>query len=312
MHLVNRHCFHTMGTVPNLRTRNTQLTSSSQAIVILCGFAICSLPIEYLSIARVYRAVPTLQRSTPNAAGHESSNIFRQLQHFASCIVIYVAHPAFLPSFALSLLYLTVLSFSGQMITYLLALGLPSGMIGALRGISAIFELSATWIAPRLTARIGAIRSGIWFINYQIFWVGAACVCLWLPNLLESTSIPTTVWVTGSVVAVILSRVGLWGFDLCVQIIVQEEVEPELRGAFSSQEVAAQNVFEMLSFASTIVFARPEQFQVPASISACAVLAAGVLYACFVRVRRGHLVHLSTCIDRKGAIERGAFVGDAP
>lgn len=54
----------------------------------------------------------------------------------------------------------------------------------------------------------------------------------------------------------------------------------------------------MLSFASTVVFARPEQFKYPATISAAAVALTGVLYAAFVRSRRGHLVHLSKCIDR--------------
>jgi iron-regulated transporter 1 len=36
---------------------------------------------------------------------------------------LYVHHPAFLPSLAGALLYLTVLSFAGQMVTYLLSAG---------------------------------------------------------------------------------------------------------------------------------------------------------------------------------------------
>jgi iron-regulated transporter 1 len=36
---------------------------------------------------------------------------------------LYFSYPAVIPSFALSLLYLTVLAFSGQMLTYLLAAG---------------------------------------------------------------------------------------------------------------------------------------------------------------------------------------------
>ena len=57
-------------------------------------------------------------------------------------------------------------------------------------------------------------------------------------------------------------------------------------------------MFEMLSFASTIVFARPGQFKIPATISAAAVGMAAVLYAAFVRSRRGHLLHLSDCMAR--------------
>ena len=128
---------------------------------------------------------------------------------------IYARHPAFLPSFSLALLYLTVLSFAGQMVTYLLALRLSSGLIGVLRGVSAVFELSATWLAPKIMSRIGPVRSGIWFINWEIFCVAIASAFLWFDNGPEITAI-------GTVSAVIASRIGLWGFDLSAQTIVQE------------------------------------------------------------------------------------------
>lgn len=270
----------------------------------------CSLPIEYMNIANVYRAVPALQRPTSEDIEGTSNGIWQRLPKFTTSLITYACHPVFLPSFALSLLYLTVLSFNGQMITYLLAIGLSSASIGALRGVSAIFELSATWIAPKIMSKIGTVRSGIWFINYQILWVGVASICLWAPTWLGSANASITIGVTLLIVAVILSRVGLWGFDLCVQIIVQEEVEPASRGAFSSQEFATQNMFEMLSFASTIIFARPEEFRIPTTVSACAVAMAGVLYAFFVRARRGHLLHLSTCIERKGSLGPEAVSGN--
>jgi iron-regulated transporter 1 len=101
---------------------------------------------------------------------------------------------------------------------------------------------------------------------------------------------------SGLVGGVILSRVGLWGFDLCAQSIVQEEVGEDNRGAFSTVEASFQNFFELLSYASTIAFSRPNQFRWPVVISAVAVYTAGGLYAIFVRRRRGHLVHAPSCI----------------
>ena len=77
-------------------------------------------------------------------------------------------------------------------------------------------------------------------------------------------------------------------------------MEADQRGAFSALEAGIQSAFELLSFASTIVCARPDQFRYPATISAGAVMSAGVLYACFVRQRRGHLFHASKCM--KGRI----------
>ena len=265
-----------------------------------------SVLIEYFAIARVHTAVPLLQAPKPVRSRRRTELGFAQRLHTSlkasvASATTYMCHRAFLPSFSLALLYLTVLSFSGQMITYLLAVGFSSATVGVLRGVSATFELSATWTAPKVMQRIGPIRSGIWFINWEIFCVSIACLLFWLPE----NGLDRRLAAGGTVAAVIASRIGLWGFDLSAQIIVQEEVESELRGTFSSQEFAWQNIFEMLSFASTIVFSRPTEFKIPATISAGAVGMAGILYATFVRSRRGHLVHLSQCMERSWK-DRGA------
>jgi len=49
------------------------------------------------------------------------------------------------------------------------------------------------------------------------------------------------------------------------------------------------------------VFSRPEQFKYPVFMSAMAVFCASVLYAKFVRDHRGHLLHLSRCMEGKSA-----------
>lgn len=63
--------------------------------------------------------------------------------------------------------------------------------------------------------------------------------------------------------------------------------------------MALQNLFELLSFSSTLVFSRPEQFEYPVLMSCGAVAVSAVCYATFVRQRRGHLLHLSRCLQRK-------------
>lgn len=60
--------------------------------------------------------------------------------------------------------------------------------------------------------------------------------------------------------------------------------------------MALQNIFEMLSFASTIVFSRPQQFQYPVLISCGAVAVAAACFAGYVRQERGHLLHRSRCL----------------
>lgn len=248
---------------------------------------------EYLAIARVYRAVPALRApKSPTAcpSAEENPSVLSTRQSHTAILMNYVRHPAFLPSFALALLYLTVLSFSGQFITYLLVEELSGVTVAGLRAVAAVFELSATWLAPWLHSRIGAVRAGIWFLNIELVFIVLSCALLWL----QPVNLPHHM----VVYTVVLSRVGLWGFDLSAQLIIQDEVEPDMRGTFSSLEASFQNGFEMLAFLSTVIFPRPEQFAIPATMSALAVATAAVLYASFVRGRRGHLLHASKCFDR--------------
>jgi solute carrier family 40 (iron-regulated transporter), member 1 len=151
--------------------------------------------------------------------GTRSSQRFRRLvswiQSIFKALSFYFRHPVFLPSIALSLLYFTVLSFAGQMVTYLLSVGYNSTYIGLIRAISVVFEISATWIAPRAMTKLGPVRAGAWFVNWQILCIAVAVGLFWGAH-------SPLVAASGLVGGVIASRIGLWGFDLCIQIIIQE------------------------------------------------------------------------------------------
>jgi iron-regulated transporter 1 len=197
--------------------------STSIAIIVTFAMTAGSVFVEYYAIARVYYQVEDLQLRpipSPDSPLTNSTPVLPGArQPFRSC-VSYIQHPAFLPSFSLSLLYLTVLTFGGQMVTYLLSVGLSSITIGLLRTISTFFELSSTWLAPKAMHKIGAIRCGIWFLNWQIVWVMLAVVMLWI-------DVPQDYAVIGLLAGTVASRVGLWGFDLSAQVIVQEVCQAE-------------------------------------------------------------------------------------
>lgn len=141
-------------------------------------------------------------------------------------IPFYFKHSVFLPSISLATLYLTVLSFSGQMIAFLVFSGYTSIHVGIVRTISVVFELSATWIAPRVMKMIGAVRGGVWFLLWQMLWLAGSVA--WL--IVDKNSGKGTILVTsGFVGGVILSRIGLWGYDLCAQMIIQDvSLPPQL------------------------------------------------------------------------------------
>lgn len=184
-------------------------------------------PLLYL---QVYRATPELKRklaSIPEQDDEDddeaeqlplrpSRRALSYLQGIVAPWQEYVASPVFLASFSLSLLYLTVLSFGATMVTYLLHSGFNSLEVSCMRVGSVAAELSGTWAAPLVMNRIGPIRSGLWFLNWQALCVAGATVAfvLW-----DSTS----KLAAGSlIVGVALSRIGLWGFDLSAQFLVQE------------------------------------------------------------------------------------------
>jgi len=276
-------------------------SSTEAAILVTLGINSVSMVIEYALIAKVYKAVPSLaQRCTQSTAENdEVANLeqtsslkrsaTRQLMSFVTNLRIYISQDAFLPSLSLSILYLTVLSFAGQMVTYLLAVGYTSAAVSLVRMVSTACEMSATWLAPWMMNKIGTVRAGIWFLSLQMICLGFVILAFWTAQ--------APIWTaTGLVGGTVLSRIGLWGFDLSVQVIIQEEVEPQHRGAFSTTEAALQNFFELCAYASTIVFFRPSDFRYPALMSVCAVYLAGALYTKFVRDRRGHLFHRSKCM----------------
>ena len=285
--------------------------STTVAIVVVSSMNASSVLIEYFAIAKVYHIIPALQ--TRSAVSNNTGNVSSALSEVSAkwrwwrfgplCVVqarstyravsSYIHHPVFLPSMALCILYFTVLSFSGQMVTYLIAVGLSSTQIGVLRTLSTTIEISATWLAPIAITKVGPPRGGLWFINWQMSSLVGALGFFWAVRTASIAALSL-------VVGVITSRVGLWGFDLCVQNIIQEGVDADFRGTFSSLEASFQNIFELMSYATTIAFSRPEQFRYPVAMSAVAVLIADTLYAKFVRDNRGHLIHLSKCIDGKG------------
>lgn len=265
-----------------------------------------SVAVEYFAIASVYTAVPELAKGKEHGVASTFQHAFddgaapvsSRRAVVESAIVAfqpwktYVQNPAFLASFALSLLYLTVLSFASQMTTYLLTLGFTSTHVSFMRLASVILELSATCAAPWLMSRIGSVRSGLWFINEQLISIALA-VGLFL-YYYEKPMLAGATLVSG----VAVSRLGLWGFDLSVQLLVQDDAPEATRGSFSAIEMSLQNVFELLSFLTTMIFYRPEDFKIPIYISAGAIATSAACFAGFVRQKRGHLLHTDKCLRR--------------
>jgi len=211
------------------------LVGISTKIAVLANLAmnVASVVVEYFAIARVYYDVAELQepkqrsqsrRPDIGRSGDLESRWVHNWNHVKQIATksrndfsMYLQHRAFLPSIAGALLYLTVLSFSGQMVTYLLSAGYTAAQIGITRTVSVAFEVVATWVAPWLMGLVGPIRAGLWLGSSQILMLVAGTVVFFI--FYDKSPLVSA---GGLVGGTILSRVGLFGFDLCTQFIVQE------------------------------------------------------------------------------------------
>ena len=79
------------------------------------------------------------------------------------------------------------------------------------------FELAAALLVPLVQHRVGPIRSGLWSINWQLCWLALA-----IGGFLAFKGQGAKVAGASLAWGIVASRLGLFGFDLSVQSIVQE------------------------------------------------------------------------------------------
>lgn len=129
--------------------------------------------------------------------------------------------------------------------------------------------------------------TGLYSIWFQQLWLVLGLVCFFVPSLplsLPSLIIQGGVW--GFLACLILSRVGLWTFDLAERQIMQEWVPEEKRGIINSVEYSLTNVFSLLSYFLGVVWSRPEQFGIIVVISFSSVTLAALLYTLWMHCVR--------------------------
>lgn len=254
--------------------------SVSIAIISIASFSTLSLGLELYLIILVFRQNPGLSEIS---TGEEPI----QIEDSAGAIQV-PQEPiwkakVFPTCVSISLLYLNVLSFGPVMIAFLTAQAVSAPVIAALRAISVLFGLLATLTFSKLINKIGLIRSGLWGIWLEMIMLTIAVSSFYFPTNLTSLIILLT--------GVSISRWGLWTFDLTQGQLVQE-IEFERIGTVSGVQMMMQNVFELTSYAVTIIWYDPSQFWIPCWISlGCGVLAASI-YTRYAVVERGHIFHI--------------------
>jgi len=280
---------------------------------------------EMILLRRVYRSCPAL-RQREHGEGKEAEGGSDQTPARTNPWIVWFRHPSGLPLLSLSLasLYLTALSPSGVVLTaYLVTIGLSPASIGIFRAIGSFSGVVGIGLFSMLRARGGdegdcdateraersaSVRSierlrraSLAFLLLEVFSVAVAAVAHFLceeSHLISSTSLSDEAgggsppWqIVLFLSAIVVSRAGLYSFDVGALEIEQHVVDERYRNAVGSVEGALCSLAEMGMYVLSIALPDPADFGWQVCVSAAAVAAGGVCFGSFLCLYHMHPHH---------------------
>ncbi len=182
----------------------------------------------------------------------------------------FVAQPAALSMIAYALLWLTVLSPHGVLLTaWLRSQGhLSEAGVGIFRGLGALFGLVATVVFPWLLARTSLVSASRALIVFE-----AACVLGAAAAYASGAS-----FAVAFLGLVLLSRIGLYGFSLGETEIRQVTIDPAVRGRVNGFANALTSIATLGLYGAGAALEGPEQFGYLVYGSAACVTAGAVVF----------------------------------
>ena len=105
------------------------------------------------------------------------------------------------------------------------------------------------------------------------------------------------------VFCVVISRVGLWTFDLAETQIMQLGISEDERGVVNTSENSLTNVAEFAVLIATLLVARPEFFIILVLISIGCVQIAAIMYTLWARSKKRLLIEEAEEAEKQGEHE---------
>jgi len=241
-------------------------------------------PVEVLLLRHVYRMNPSLQeaRATLGAPREPSEGwgLPKGVRQIATHARLYFAQQCWPPAFCLAMLYFTVLSFSPLMTGYLKWSGMGNTEQSGFRALGALTAMLASLVFPFAMRRTTLPRMGLWGIHSQVLCLlGMVLARFVVPAAMGwgvNQGADATLYIFTTFLA--LSRFGLWGFDLSVTQILQEQVPMEVVGTVNGVQGSLQDMMQMLMYAVSLLFTNPKYFWILVTAAICNVVLAAVIY----------------------------------
>lgn len=190
---------------------------------------------------------------------------------------LYYTESSFPAMFALALLYLTTLSFGILMTAYLKWLGLSEAVLSIYRGAGAFSGVLGARLFPFIQRQFGVHGSGCLGISVQLAsLIGgvAPSIMMTFGGQINDAKLIMHFLVCG----LVISRFGLWVFDLSVTQIMQTRVNIGKIGSVSGAQKLHENLFTVILYVVVVAFPRPQDFIWLMIGSLCTVGSAFAIY----------------------------------
>lgn len=226
---------------------------------------------EYLLLESVLTQHPSFNESKPKKVSSQK-NIFRNL--FTGWIT-FIRHPIAIVIIANALLWISVLSPHGVLLTAFLSSSwtIPAPMLGLFRAGGAIFGLLATIVYPIIHRRLGLFKTTRALIIFQASMVALAAFCF------VQEGYPAQICFLGFI---LLSRIGLYGFGLGETEIRQLSINENQRGEINGVATSLTSLATLIIFGLGIAFASPSSFVYLIIISSIAVALSALLLSRYI------------------------------
>jgi solute carrier family 40 (iron-regulated transporter), member 1 len=177
---------------------------------------------------------------------------------------------------AYAILWLSALSPHGVLLTAFLKDGwrLPEWSIGIFRGLGAVFGLVATLLVPIFAKRMSIEKSSFVFLAFQAITLLIGLGFFFVGN---------TIGQIGFLVAVLFSRIGLYGFSLGEMQIRQTAIAPNLRGEVNGFASALTALATIGLYSAGVALPKTNDFKYLVGLSVGFVALALVIYSVWHR-----------------------------
>ena len=224
---------------------------------------------EMLILKSIFKSSPELLKEKTQTSPSSKISMLAKLKNGWAAFFRQPVAPAVV---AYALLWLSVLSPHGVLLTGYLkdAWNMPEIVVGAFRGLGALFGLLSTILFPIIVSKFGLIKGSRTFILFQTVMLLFALVFFYIPTQLGQY---------GFLIFILFSRVGLYGFSLGEMQIRQVGIAAHQRGEVNGFADALTGIATLILFAFGTLLPSTSQFSLLVTGSVVFVILGAIIFS---------------------------------